>query len=128
MADPKADLDLQGIPCPLNFIRARLALEKIPQGAQLVVDLDRGEPEQMVVGGLRGEGHPVSVGPHPDSLDASFWIYLAHLPLCVIVPWAVSDLPMGAVGRFSISFVIVSVLLALSYEAVLMIVAPRRGS
>jgi TusA-related sulfurtransferase len=70
VGDPQADLDLRGTPCPLNFIRTRLALEKIPQGAQLVVDLDRGEPEQMVVGGLRGEGHPVSVGPHPDSLDA----------------------------------------------------------
>ena len=70
MADPKADLDLQGTPCPLNFIRTRLALEKIPEGSELVVDLDRGEPEQMVVGGLRGEGHRVHVGPHPSSLDA----------------------------------------------------------
>ena len=70
MADPKVDLDLRGTPCPLNFIRTRLALEKIPLGSQLVVDLDRGEPEQMVVGGLRGEGHGVSVGPHPGSEDA----------------------------------------------------------
>ena len=70
MADPQADLDLRGTPCPLNFIRTRLALEKIPLGAQLVVDLDRGEPEQMVVEGLRGEGHCVSVGPHPGCGDA----------------------------------------------------------
>ena len=70
MADPQADLDLRGTPCPLNFIRSRLALEKIPLGAELLVDLDRGEPEQMVVEGLRGEGHRVSVGPHPGSFDA----------------------------------------------------------
>lgn len=70
MADPQADLDLRGTPCPLNFIRTRLALEKIPLGAQLVVDLDRGEPEQMVVEGLRGEGHRVSVGPHPGCVAA----------------------------------------------------------
>ena len=70
MADPQADLDLRGTPCPLNFIRTRLALEKIPLGAGLVVDLDRGEPEQMVVEGLRGEGHRVSVGPHPGCGDA----------------------------------------------------------
>ena len=70
MADPQADLDLRGTPCPLNFIRTRLALEKIPLGAQLVVDLDRGEPEQMVVEGLRGEGHRVSVGTHPGCVDA----------------------------------------------------------
>ena len=70
MADSQADLDLRGTTCPLNFIRTRLALEKIPLGAALVVDLDRGEPEQMVVEGLRGEGHRVSVGPHPGSVDA----------------------------------------------------------
>ena len=70
MADPLADLDLRGTPCPLNFIRTRLALEKISLGAELVVDLDRGEQEQMVVEGLRGEGHRVSVGPHPGSVDA----------------------------------------------------------
>jgi TusA-related sulfurtransferase len=70
VADPQADLDLRGTPCPLNFIRTRLALEKIPLGAELLVDLDRGEPEQMVVEGLRGEGHRVSVGPHPGSVDA----------------------------------------------------------
>ncbi|MEY4183379.1 MAG: hypothetical protein RLZZ217_2005, partial [Planctomycetota bacterium] len=61
-------------------------------------------------------------------VDASFWIYLVHLPLCVVVPWLLSGLPLGAVGRFTVSFVIVSTLLALSYEAVLMVVAPRRGS
>ncbi len=85
----------------------------------------------LLVLGLIGVAERVLARPRPAVrwlVDASFWIYLAHLPLCVIVPWAVSDLPMGAVGRFSISFVIVSVLLALSYEAVLMIVAPRRGS
>jgi TusA-related sulfurtransferase len=71
VSDSTADLDLRGTPCPLNFIRTRLALEKIPQGAQLVVDLDRGEPEQMVVAGLRGEGHGVDVGPHPSTTDAS---------------------------------------------------------
>ncbi len=70
MADPQVDLDLRGTPCPLNFIRTRLALEKIPFGALLVVDLDRGEPEQMVVEGLRGEGHRISVGPHPGCVDA----------------------------------------------------------
>ena len=70
MADPTPPLDLRGTPCPLNFIRTRLALEKIPPEGQLVVDLDRGEPEQMVVGGVRGEGHGVNVEPHPTALDA----------------------------------------------------------
>jgi TusA-related sulfurtransferase len=52
-------LDLRGTPCPLNYIRARLALEKVPVGEQLLLDLDAGEPEHMVVEGLRGDGHGV---------------------------------------------------------------------
>jgi TusA-related sulfurtransferase len=56
-------LDLRGTPCPLNFVRSRLALEKLPSGAWLQVDLDAGEPERMVSEGLRGEGHTVQVSP-----------------------------------------------------------------
>lgn len=60
------ELDLRGTPCPLNFIRTRLALERVPVGATLQVDLDRGEPETMVTSGIRGDGHGVAVEPHPD--------------------------------------------------------------
>ena len=62
---PQACLDLRGTPCPLNFIRTRLALEKIPRGSLLQVDLDRGDPERMVAEGLRGEGHAVALMPLP---------------------------------------------------------------
>jgi TusA-related sulfurtransferase len=59
--DPTAVLDLRGTPCPLNFIRSKLALEKLDLGAWLQVDLDAGEPEQMVVSGLREAGQHVQV-------------------------------------------------------------------
>jgi TusA-related sulfurtransferase len=52
-------LDLRGTPCPLNYIRTRLALEKLPVGAELEVWLDRGEPERMVSEGLAADGHGV---------------------------------------------------------------------
>jgi len=52
-------LDLRGTPCPLNFIRSKLALEKLDPGAWLQVELDAGEPEQMVASGLREAGHRV---------------------------------------------------------------------
>lgn len=64
---PALGLDLRGTPCPVNFIRARLALEKLAAGAWLQLDLDRGEPEHMVSEGLRGEGHHVQCEP----LDAA---------------------------------------------------------
>jgi len=61
--DPCAQLNLRGTPCPLNFIRSKLALEKLALGAWLQVDLDAGEPEQMVASGLREAGQHVQVEP-----------------------------------------------------------------
>ncbi|MFM8258253.1 MAG: sulfurtransferase TusA family protein [Vulcanococcus sp.] len=63
MNAPAASLDLRGTPCPLNYIRSKLALEKLEPGAWLQVDLDAGEPEQMVASGLRGDGHRVELEP-----------------------------------------------------------------
>lgn len=59
-------LDLRGTPCPVNFIRTRLALEGIEPGGSLQVDLDAGEPERSVGDGLREEGHTVEVIPNDD--------------------------------------------------------------
>ncbi len=61
--DPAARLDLRGTPCPLNYVRSRLALERLAPGELLEVELDPGEPERMVAEGLRGEGHAVVVEP-----------------------------------------------------------------
>ena len=58
---PDRQLDLCGTPCPLNFIRCRLTLESMSSGQYLQVDLDPGEPEEMVVPGLRRDGHQVHV-------------------------------------------------------------------
>lgn len=52
-------LDLRGTPCPLNVVRSRLALEKLPSGAPLELLIDSGEPEEMVREGLRRDGHSV---------------------------------------------------------------------
>ena len=52
-------LDLRGTPCPVNFVRCKLTLETMHPGDQLDVDLDRGEPEEMVVPGLRDAGQQV---------------------------------------------------------------------
>ena len=60
---PAAQLDLRGTPCPLNYIRSKLALEKLQPGGWLQVDLDAGEPEQMVAGSLAGDGHRVLQEP-----------------------------------------------------------------
>lgn len=52
-----ACLDLRGTPCPLNFVRAKLSLEKLGPGQVLQVLLDRGEPAEQVPAGLAESGH-----------------------------------------------------------------------
>ena len=41
-------LDLESIPCPLNVVQCKLALEKLSIHEALIVYLDKGEPEEMV--------------------------------------------------------------------------------
>ena len=41
-------LDLESIPCPLNLVKCKLALEKLSINETLIVYLDKGEPEEMV--------------------------------------------------------------------------------
>ena len=41
-------LDLESIPCPLNVVKCKLALEKLSINETLIVNLDKGEPEEMV--------------------------------------------------------------------------------
>lgn len=65
MSSP-APLNLRGTPCPLNYIRTKLALEQLQPGAWLQVELDAGDPELMVRDGLRGQGHQVECEPLAD--------------------------------------------------------------
>ena len=45
-------LDLKSIPCPLNVVKCKLALEKLSRHETLIVLLDKGEPEEMVKNAL----------------------------------------------------------------------------
>tara|TARA_Y100001968_G_C18976350_1_gene534686 strand:+ start:331 stop:564 length:234 start_codon:yes stop_codon:yes gene_type:complete len=46
-------LDLESIPCPLNVVKCKLALEKLSANETLIVQLDKGEPEIMVKRALK---------------------------------------------------------------------------
>ncbi len=69
---PASCLDLRGTPCPMNYVRARLALEALPAGSWLQVDLDPGEPEEMVTVSLREDGHHVQPADPAAEAEASF--------------------------------------------------------
>lgn len=61
-------LDLRGTPCPINFVKTKLRLEKLPPGALLEVWLDAGEPIEQVPDSLTMEGYVIEqVQPYADS-------------------------------------------------------------
>jgi TusA-related sulfurtransferase len=58
-AQPDAQLDLRGTPCPLNFVRTKLRLEKMSPGTLLEVWLDPGEPIEQVPDSLKMAGYSI---------------------------------------------------------------------
>ena len=50
------NLDLKSVPCPLNVVKIKLALEKLSKNEHLIVELDKGEPEEMVLNNLKEMG------------------------------------------------------------------------
>ena len=50
-------LDLKSVPCPLNVVKIKLALEKLSKNEQLIIELDKGEPEEMVLHNLKEMGY-----------------------------------------------------------------------
>ena len=50
-------VDLRGVRCPTNFVKARLALEMIDPGETVQFLLDDGEPVKNVPRSLKAEGH-----------------------------------------------------------------------
>jgi len=60
-------LDLRGVACPMNFVKAKLALDKLSEGSVLELILDKGEPITSVFDSMLAEGHEVlQPKPLPD--------------------------------------------------------------
>ena len=51
--------DLRGVTCPLNFVHAKLAMDKLAPGERIEFYLDEGEPIVNVSRSLKDEGHRV---------------------------------------------------------------------
>jgi TusA-related sulfurtransferase len=50
-------IDLRGVSCPTNFVKAKLALEDVDDGTVLQILLDDGEPVKNVPRSLKADGH-----------------------------------------------------------------------
>ena len=46
-------MDLESIPCPLNVVKCKLAIEKLSLNETLIVHLNKGESEIMVKRALK---------------------------------------------------------------------------
>lgn len=68
-APPTRLLDLRGTPCPLNWVKTKLALEEMPAGALLAVLVDEGNPARNVPRSAAADGHRVvAVVPDGDGV------------------------------------------------------------
>ena len=50
-------VDLRGVTCPTNFVKAKLELETVEAGETVRFLLDDGEPVKNVPRSLKAEGH-----------------------------------------------------------------------
>ena len=50
-------VDLRGVSCPTNFVKAKLALEELENGVAVQFLLDDGEPVKNVPRSLKADGH-----------------------------------------------------------------------
>ena len=65
-------LDLKNIPCPLNVVKCKLALEKLSMQDTLIIELDKGEPEEMVFKSLDKLGYRIKI-----LIDEKSWIRIS---------------------------------------------------
>lgn len=54
---PGSILDLRGVTCPNNFVKAKLKLEEMRSGEILEIIIDDGEPIKNVPRSIKEEGH-----------------------------------------------------------------------
>ena len=54
-------INLKSVPCPLNVVKCKLALEKLSKTDNLFVDLDKGDPEIMVKQTLESMGYKLNI-------------------------------------------------------------------
>lgn len=56
---PDFVLDLRGVPCPLNFVKTKIQLDKMELNQVLELWLDQGEPVESVSQSVLSEGYNI---------------------------------------------------------------------
>ena len=68
-------LDLRGVKCPLNFVRAKIALDDSDVGTVLELFIDDGEAYDSVPKSLSEEGHEIV---SLSSVEDGAWLLLVR--------------------------------------------------
>jgi len=55
----KLSIDLRGVLCPLNYVKAKAALHGLEKGEMLELLLSPGEPSENVPASLKKDGHRI---------------------------------------------------------------------
>lgn len=69
-------LDLRGVACPINFVKAKLKLEEMDKGDLLELIIDSGEPMANVPRSIKEEGHKII---HVQKIDNCFSLLIEKL-------------------------------------------------
>jgi len=70
---PAARLDLRQHVCPVTWVKARIAMGRLPKGAILEVLLREGEPRENVPRSAAEDGHRVLLLEHAPEEGAGTW-------------------------------------------------------
>jgi TusA-related sulfurtransferase len=60
-SDTNHFLDLRGVACPMNFVKTKLYMDKMPGGDSVRVLRDDGEPVESVSESITAEGHEITM-------------------------------------------------------------------
>lgn len=78
-AVPSARIDVRAHACPMTWVKARIALGRLPRGAVLEVLLADGEPRHNVPRSAAEDGHRVlRLEPAPEEGDGTWRAWLAR--------------------------------------------------
>lgn len=76
MSEIKFDdtVDITDVVCPVTFVKAKVALEKLDEGQILSIRMNDGEPVQNVPRSIKEEGHQIL--KLDDNEDGTYTLYV----------------------------------------------------
>jgi TusA-related sulfurtransferase len=78
---PVVHLDLRGVGCPLNYVKTRVALDRVAPGECVEVWVDHGEPAENVPRSCEEDGFPVLLQEATDTAGSGYLRLVVQRPI-----------------------------------------------